>query len=69
MIAKSPTPRSYRGYPTSQNPDTLEGLKSRLCVGIRRIPAELQHSTELELEKPHRSRMDSGRASTLELLR
>jgi hypothetical protein len=32
---------------TSQNPDTPEGLKSRLSVRIHRIPEELPHSTEL----------------------
>jgi hypothetical protein len=56
------------GIPTSRDPDTLEGLESRLFVGICRIPVELPHSTELELRKLHRTRMDSGRASTLELL-
>jgi hypothetical protein len=40
------------GIPTRQNPDTPEGLEGRLCVGIHRITAELQHSTELELGKP-----------------
>jgi hypothetical protein len=54
---------------TSQNPDTPEGLKSRLSVRIHRIPEELPHSTELELRNLRRSRMDSGRASTLELPR
>jgi hypothetical protein len=57
------------GIPTSQNPHTLEGLESRLSVGIHRILAELPHSTELELEKLHRTRTDSDRASVLELLR
>jgi hypothetical protein len=57
------------GIPTSQNPDTPEGLESQLSVRICRIPAELPHSTELELKKLHRSRTDSGRASALELLR
>jgi hypothetical protein len=56
------------GILTGQDPDTLEGLDSRLCVGIRRILAELRHSTELELRKLCRTRMDSGRASVLELL-
>jgi hypothetical protein len=37
------------GIPTSQNPDTLEGLESRLSVRIRRIPVELPHSTKQEL--------------------
>jgi hypothetical protein len=53
---------------TSQNPDTPEGLKSQFFVGIRKIPEELPHSTELELGNLHRTRMDSDRASTLELL-
>jgi hypothetical protein len=48
------------------NPDTPEGLKSQLSV---RISVELPHSTQLELGKLHQTRMDSGRASTLELLR
>jgi hypothetical protein len=39
------------GIPTSQDPDTPEGLKSQLSVEIHRIPAELPHSTELELRK------------------
>jgi hypothetical protein len=57
------------GIPTSRNPDTPEELESRLPVGIRRIPAELPHSTKPELRKLHRTQMDSGRASALELLR
>jgi hypothetical protein len=56
------------GILTSRNPDTPEGLESRLSVEIRRILTELQHSTELELKKSHRTRMDSGRASALKLL-
>jgi hypothetical protein len=57
------------GIPTSQGPDTPEGLESRLYVRIHRIQAELPHSTKLELRKLRRTRMDSGRASALELLR
>jgi hypothetical protein len=57
------------GIPTSQNPDTPEGLKSQLFVGIRRIPAELQHSIKLELGNLRQTRDDSSRASKLELLR
>jgi hypothetical protein len=57
------------GIPTSQNPDTLEELKSRLSIEIHRIPVELPHSTELELGKLRRTQMDSGRAFALELLR
>jgi hypothetical protein len=43
------------GIPTNKNPDTLEGLESWLYVGIHKILAELQHSTDLELGKPHRT--------------
>jgi hypothetical protein len=57
------------GLRTSQNPDTPEGLESWLSVEIRRIPAELPHSTELELGKLDRTQTDSSRASILELLR
>jgi hypothetical protein len=57
------------GILTSQNSDTREGLESRHSVGIHRIPAELPHSNELELEKLRRTQMDSGRASVLKLLR
>jgi hypothetical protein len=56
------------GILTSQDPDTPEGLKSRLSVGIHRILAELPHSIKLELRKLHRIRMDFSRASMLELL-
>jgi hypothetical protein len=35
---------------TSQNPDTPEGLESRLYVRIHRILAELPHSTKLDSE-------------------
>jgi hypothetical protein len=45
-----------------------EGLESQFSVEIHRIPTELPHSIELELGKLRRSRTDSGRASTLELL-
>jgi hypothetical protein len=41
------------GIPTSRDPKTPEGLESQLSVGIHRIPAELLHSTELELGKLH----------------
>jgi hypothetical protein len=57
------------GIPIRQNPDTPEGLESPLSVRICRIPAELPHSTKLELGKLHRIRTDSGRAFILELLR
>jgi hypothetical protein len=56
------------GIPTNRNPDTPEGLKSQLSVRIRRILAKLPHSIEPELGKLCRTRMDSGRASVLELL-
>jgi hypothetical protein len=56
------------GILKGQDPDTPEGLDSRLCVGIRRILAELLHSTELELRKLCRTQTDSGKASVLELL-
>jgi hypothetical protein len=39
------------GIPTSRDPDTPEGLESRLSVRIHRISVELPHLTELELEK------------------
>jgi hypothetical protein len=53
------------GIPTSQNPNTPEGLESRLSVRIRIIPSELPHSTELELGKLHRSRTGSGKVLRL----
>jgi hypothetical protein len=56
------------GILTSRDPDTLEGLESRLSVRINRILAELLHSTELELRKLDRIRTDSDRASALKLL-
>jgi hypothetical protein len=56
------------GIPTSRDPDTPEGLESRLSIRIHRIPVELRHSTKSELGKLHRTRTDSGRASALELL-
>jgi hypothetical protein len=56
------------GIPTSQNPDTPEGLENRLSVRIHRIPIELLHLTELELRKLLRTQMDSSRTAALELL-
>jgi hypothetical protein len=56
------------GISTGWNPNTPEGLESRLSARIRRIPAELPHSTKLELGKLRQTRMDFGRASALELL-
>jgi hypothetical protein len=43
------------GILTSWNPDTPEELESWLSVGICRIPAELPHSTQLELGNLHRT--------------
>jgi hypothetical protein len=40
------------GILTSQNPDTPEGLEQRLSVEIHWIPAELPHSSKLELRNP-----------------
>jgi hypothetical protein len=54
--------------PTSWDPDTPKGLKSWLFVRTHRIPAELLHSTELELRKLRQIQMGSNRASALELL-
>jgi hypothetical protein len=56
------------GIPTSQNPNTPEGLKNWLSVKIHRIPVELPHSIDLEFGKLHRTQTDSDRAPTLELL-
>jgi hypothetical protein len=56
------------GILTSRDPDTPEGLESRLSTEIRIIPTKLPHSTELELRKHQQIRMDSGRASALNLL-
>jgi hypothetical protein len=67
-LANHPLRGNVMGIPTSQDLDTTEGLESLLSVGIRRIPAELLHSTELELRKLRRIQMDFGKASTLELL-
>jgi hypothetical protein len=53
------------GIPTSRDPNTPEGLESRLSIEIHRILAELLHSTELELRKLHRIRMDSVELSCL----
>jgi hypothetical protein len=56
------------GILTSRNPDTLEGLESRFSVKIHRIPAELPHLTELELNKLRWTWIDSGRTSAFKLL-
>jgi hypothetical protein len=67
-LANHPLRGNVMGIPTSRDPDTPEGLKSRLSVRIYKILAELPHSTELELRKLRLTRMDSDRASALELL-
>jgi hypothetical protein len=67
-LVNHPLRGNVAGLLTSRNPDTLEGLESRLSVRIQRIPSELPHSIELELGKLHRTQMDFGRASALELL-
>jgi hypothetical protein len=54
---------------TSPNPDTQEGLESRLSVRVRRILIELPHSIEPDLRKLHRAQTDFGRACALELHR
>jgi hypothetical protein len=56
------------GILISRDHDTLEGLESQLSIEIHRISAELPHSTELELRKLSRTRMDSDKAFALELL-
>jgi hypothetical protein len=67
-LAYHPLRSNVMGIPTSRDSDTPEGLETQLCVKIHRIPAELLHKTRLELEKLYRTRIDSSRASTLELL-
>jgi hypothetical protein len=67
-LVNQPLWGNVTGIPTSQNPDTPEGLETRLSVRIHRIPSELPHSTEPELGKLRRTRTDSDRASALELL-
>jgi hypothetical protein len=68
-LVNHPLWNNVMGILTNQDPDTPEELKSRFFVGIPRIPTELPHSTQLELGELHWINMDSGRASTLELLR
>jgi hypothetical protein len=68
-LANNPLWGNVMGIPTSWDPNTPEGLESRLSVRIRRIPAELPHSTELELRKLRRIWTDFGKASVLNLLR
>jgi hypothetical protein len=48
-LANHPLWGNVVGILTRQNPDTPEGLESRLSVRIHRILVELPHSTELEL--------------------
>jgi hypothetical protein len=50
-LVNHPLRSNVTGIPTSRNPNTPEGLESRLSVGIHRIPAELPHSTEPEPRK------------------
>jgi hypothetical protein len=65
-LANHPLRGNVTSIPTSRNPDTPKGLESRSSI---RILKELPHSTERELKKIRQIREDSGRASTLELLR
>jgi hypothetical protein len=67
-LANHPLWGNVVGIPTSRDPNTTEELESRLSAGIRKILAEVPHSTDLELRKLHWTWMDSERASTLELL-
>jgi hypothetical protein len=64
-LANDPHRGNVVAMSTSRDPNTIEGLESRLSVGIHKIPAELPHSNELELRKLGRIWMDSGRASVL----
>jgi hypothetical protein len=50
-LVNNPLRGNVVGILISRDPDTPEGLESWLFVRIRRIPAELSHSTELELIK------------------
>jgi hypothetical protein len=54
--------------PTTQNPDTREGLESWLSIKIHRIPVEILHLTEPECKKLHLTKEDFGRAFTLNQL-
>jgi hypothetical protein len=47
-LAIDPLRGNVSGIPTSQNLNTPEGLESQPSI---RIPAELPHSTEVELRK------------------
>jgi hypothetical protein len=68
-LVNHPLRGNVAGILTSQNPDTAEGLKSQLSIGIHRIMTELPHSTKPELGKHRRTRTESNRASMLKLLR
>jgi hypothetical protein len=59
----------HRNIPTSQDTNTPEGLESQFSVRNHRIPPEPPHSTEPGFGKLHKTQMDSGRVSALELLR
>jgi hypothetical protein len=67
-LVNHPLRANVAGIPTSQNPDTPEGLESRLSVRIHRIPAELPHLIEPELRKLRQTRTDFDRAFVVELL-
>jgi hypothetical protein len=56
------------GIQTSRDPDTPKGLESQLSIRIRRILTEVPHSTEVELRKLYRIRMDFGSVVVLEQL-
>jgi hypothetical protein len=50
-LANQPLRGNVVGIPTSQNPDTPEGLEGRLSVKIHIIPIELPYSNKLKLRK------------------
>jgi hypothetical protein len=59
-LANHPLWGNVVGIPTSWNPDTPKGLKSRPSLIIHRILVELPHSIDLELEKLCQTQMDSA---------
>jgi hypothetical protein len=67
-LANHPLRGNVMGIQTSQDPDTPKGLESQLSIRIRRILTEVPHSTEVELRKLYRIRMDSGSVVVLEQL-
>jgi hypothetical protein len=69
LLANHPLWGNVADIPMSQNPNTPEGLESRLSFRIHRMLAELRHSSELELRKLRWTRMDFDRPFVLELLR